>query len=302
MSKSKDDVIHDIYYDKAGFNSVVQTWKEAKQKEKTITLENVKDWFKKNVEQKQQVKGYNTYIVPYANYEYQMDLFFITDLPNQRFNVGVIMIDTFSKYMVIVPIKSKSEGDVAAGLLESLQKMGATPKMIYSDDEGSLSTPDMKRYFEEHNIKHVISRGHAPVAERAIRTFKSMLYKRVEHAKNDNAQWTDFIYEITLTYNNKLVHSITEFTPAKARLKENQRDVWLNTFIKSNHTRTYSGLEEGDKVRIFRKRKKGEKERVSVWSEKIYEVERIVESLGIKFYRVSGMDKEYSRNELLKVS
>lgn len=302
MSKSKDDVIHDIYYDKAGFNSVVQTWKEAKQKEKTITLENVKDWFKKNVEQKQQVKGYNTYIVPYANYEYQMDLFFITDLPNQRFNVGVIMIDTFSKYMVIVPIKSKSEGDVAAGLLESLQKMGATPKMIYSDDEGSLSTPDMKRYFEEHNIKHVISRGHAPVAERAIRTFKSMLYKRVEHAKNDNAQWTDFIYEITLTYNNKLVHSITEFTPAKARLKENQRDVWLNTFIKSNHTRTYSGLEEGDKVRIFRKRKKGEKERVSVWSEKIYEVERIVESLGIKFYRVNGMDKEYSRNEILKVS
>lgn len=302
MSKSKDDVIHDIYYDKAGFNSVVQTWKEAKQKEKTITLENVKDWFKKNVEQKQQVKGYNTYIVPYANYEYQMDLFFITDLPNQRFNVGVIMIDTFSKYMVIVPIKSKSEGDVAAGLLESLQKMGATPKMIYSDDEGSLSTPDMKRYFEEHNIKHVISRGHAPVAERAIRTFKSMLYKRVEHAKNDNAQWTDFIYEITLTYNNKLVHSITEFTPAKARLKENQRDVWLNTFIKSNHTRTYSGLEEGDKVKIYRKRKKGEKERVSVWSEKIYEVERIVESLGIKFYRVNGMDKEYSRNEILKVS
>jgi len=302
MSKSKDDVIHDIYYDKAGFNSVLQTYKEAKQKDKTITLENVKDWFKKNVEQKQQVKGYNTYIVPYANYEYQMDLFFITDLPNQRFNVGVIMIDTFSKYMVIVPIKSKSEGDVAAGLLESLQKMGATPKMIYSDDEGSLSTPDMKRYFEEHNIKHVISRGHAPVAERAIRTFKSMLYKRVEHAKNDNAQWTDFIYEITLTYNNKLVHSITEFTPAKARLKENQRDVWLNTFIKSNHTRTYSGLEEGDKVRIFRKRKKGEKERVSVWSDKIYEVERIVESLGIKFYRVNGMDKEYSRNELLKVS
>ena len=51
-----------------------------------------------------------------------MDLFFLCDLKNQKFKVGLIMIDVFTEYMVIVPIKSKNEGDVASGMIEALNK------------------------------------------------------------------------------------------------------------------------------------------------------------------------------------
>ena len=51
-----------------------------------------------------------------------MDLFLINDLENQKFRVGMLMIDIFTKYMVVVPIKSKGEGDIASGMIEGLKK------------------------------------------------------------------------------------------------------------------------------------------------------------------------------------
>ena len=54
-------------------------------------------------------------------------------------------IDICSKYAVVVAIKSKQEGDVAAGILECLNKMKNTPKIIYTDDEGALKTEAMQK-------------------------------------------------------------------------------------------------------------------------------------------------------------
>ena len=61
----------------------------------------------------------------------------------------MVCIDIFSKYAVVVAIKSKQEGDVAAGVLECLNKMKNTPKIIYTDDEGALKTKVMQKYFNE---------------------------------------------------------------------------------------------------------------------------------------------------------
>ena len=93
------------------------------------------------------------------------------------------MIDVFTKYMVVVPLKSKSEGDVASGLIECMHKMGHTPKILYTDDEKALSSDAIQKYLKEQNINHLITRTHAWFSERAIRTFKDMLYKRVENSK-----------------------------------------------------------------------------------------------------------------------
>jgi len=297
---SKTDLLKKIYYDKSGYGSIKTTYDDARKKNKSISRDDVKDFFKEYVEQKKQLRGYNSFIAPYANYEYQVDLFFVNDLPNQKFKVGLIMIDAFSKYMVVIPIMSKKEGDVAAGILEALVKMKGTPEILYSDDEGALSTDSLKKYFQENDIKHVITRSSAHMAERAIRTFKDSLYKRVDHAKDDKTQWTDLIFEILLTYNNKLIHSTIGMIPANARLKENQLEVWTNTFLRSKQNRKYPELSVGDKVKVLRKKGITEKERTSVWSDNSYEIEDIREDSGQTFYKVSN-GKEHIRHELLKV-
>ena len=246
------------------------------------------------------MKGFSSCIAPHQNNEYQGDLLFINGIPNQDFKLGMLMIAVFLKYMTVIPMKSKAEGNIASAILEGFQKMDGHPKILYTDDEPSLSTIAMKNYFNEKNITHVITRSHANFAERAIRTFKDSLYKRVDNAKDDKVQWVDFVFEIGLTYNNKLVHSTTGMTPSDARLKKNELDVWINTMRNSTNTRKYPNLEKGDKVKILRKKKVGEKERTSVWSDVSYEVEDVFESHGQTFYKVSN-GKDHSRHELLKV-
>ncbi len=296
-----NEIISKIYNDPSGFGSLKTTLEDARKIDKSITNEDVKKFFQEKVEQKKQIPGYNSFIAPYPNYEFQIDLFFITDVDNQTYKVGMILIDIFTKYMVVVPIKSKSEGDVAAGLIEGLNKMGEKPEIIYTDDEAALSSQAMQTYLKEKNIKHVITRNHAWFAERAIKTFKQALYKRIENSKSDNIQWVDFVYEIILTYNNKLVHSSTKYTPADARKKSNEFNVRLNLLLHKKHSRIYPELTEGDKVKIYRKKKITEKERSSYWSDNTYELEDITKSHGQNYFKLVGLTRQYLRNEILKV-
>lgn len=204
--------------------------------------------------------------------------------------------------MTIIPLKSKQEGDVMAGLLEGFKNMNHKPKMLYTDDEGALSTQAIQKYFEDNEIKHVITRGHAPVAERGIRTFKDALYKRIDNSKKEHVQWTDFIFEILLTYNNKLKHDTTKMTPVDAQKDSNRLMVWVNHFIQSKQDRKYNEIAIGDKVKMLRKKKKGEKERTSVWSAEVYKVVGVSDSFGQMYYKLEGMAREYPRSALLKVT
>ena len=300
----KNKIISDIYFDRSGFGSIATTFKDAKAKDKSITLADVKAWFEKNLDRKRPMFGFNSFIAPYAYYEYQIDLFFITnnDLKNQKFRIGLVMIDIFSKFAVVVPIKSKQPPDLLAGIMEGINKMGKKPELVYSDEEGSLNSGVLKEYFEKEKIETHQTRTHPAFAERFIRTFKDMLFKRVEADEKkgkENIQWTDYIFEIMITYNNKMVHSATDLTPQQARKPENELKVKANIAMNATETRKYPELEKGDKVKIFRKKDKLDKERKSSWSENSYTIDDIKTVLGQKYYYING--RGYLRHELLKV-
>ena len=96
----KEKTISKIYYDLAGYGSMKDTYKEAKQKDPSITYQDIIDWFKNKVPRKTQLKGQNSYIAHRRFQEYQIDLFFINDLGNQKFNVGMAGIDIFTKKLL----------------------------------------------------------------------------------------------------------------------------------------------------------------------------------------------------------
>ena len=63
MSDSdKQKIISDIYNDRAGFGSKATTLKDAREKDKTITMQDVDEFFRKNVEEKRKPRGYNSFI------------------------------------------------------------------------------------------------------------------------------------------------------------------------------------------------------------------------------------------------
>ena len=301
---NKDDIIKSIYYDRGGFGSKSRTLAEAREKDKSVTMGDINTWFRANVEQKRKPVGQNRFIAPHSAFEYQMDLFFIKDIPKQKSTVGMLMTDAFDKFMHVVPIQGKQEEDLASGMIECLHKMGKKPEIIYTDDETALSTDAIQKHLKDENIEHHRTRGHPNFSERAIRTFKDMLYRRVEADEKkgkQNIQWPDYILEILLTYNNQMKHSATGFTPKEARKPSNQFKVKLNLTMKGKKNRVYPDLDVGDEVKIFRKRKPNEKERVSNWSQNIYTIENIENKLGQNYYRVEGNTRQYLRFELIKV-
>ena len=134
--------------------------------------------------------------------------FFVGYLQNRQLKIGMACIDIFGKYAVVVPIKSKQEGDVAAGILECLNKMGQTPKIIYADDAGASKTNAMNKPFEERFV------------ELFIRSVKSTLCKSIANAESkgkNRIQWVDYLLEILITYSRKLKHDSHGFTPSEAR-------------------------------------------------------------------------------------
>jgi hypothetical protein len=79
------------------------------------------------------------------------------------------------------PDKIKNKGpDVTAGIFQCFEEMKGKPKIRYTDDEPSFSTQYLNEYYEEEGIKHYITRKHAAFAERFIRTYKALLYKRID--------------------------------------------------------------------------------------------------------------------------
>ena len=57
-------------------------------------------------------------------------------------------------------------------------------------------------------INHITTRTHPFYCERYIRTFKHLLYMRLDDI---NKHWTDLIDSINNVYNNKMIHSATNF-------------------------------------------------------------------------------------------
>ncbi len=92
----RDKTIARVYHGKDGGRPAYKTYLDAKAIDPIITLDWVRNWFKLNVERARQVGGArNSYVAPHAGFEYQADLFFITDkqFPNQDYKAGLSMIE-----------------------------------------------------------------------------------------------------------------------------------------------------------------------------------------------------------------
>ena len=135
--------------------------------------------------------------------------------PRNKYIPGLICVDTFSKLttVVLLPGAKKDTAGVAAGLMEAFVKMGyylagqkpRLPKTIYSDSESALTSKEIQEWFKEKDIRHVTTQGHAPVAERTIRTIKA-LYEEKHNKANKN--WKVILQDSVNAYNDH-IHSAT---------------------------------------------------------------------------------------------
>ena len=69
--------------------------KRQRKKDNSIRLADVKAWFDANIQRTTQLRGYNSYVAPKANFEYEVELFFITKPEDLEYKIGMVVIDVF---------------------------------------------------------------------------------------------------------------------------------------------------------------------------------------------------------------
>ena len=216
----------------------------------------------------------------------------------------LVAIDTFSKKLTAVPLANKDAASAARAWDKVVKDLGI-PLMVYSDD-GSEFKREFKQKLDYFDIDKVVSRGHATVVERAIRTIKEALLRRLSEGVGRRNQWHLLLPDILAQYNEK-THTTTGFAPDRVYDDPSVAARAL-TRMKRNVKRgadARSQISVGDFVRVRVKpiENRGSYRVTEVaWSERVYQVSRIEESDGGPYFFLEGWTGDkLVRRDLRKV-
>ena len=298
----KIETIKKVYHDAlVGFQSVQNTYKEAKSRDKSITLQDVKDYLK-SLPQKQlqfRYKGYNSFIVNDFLDQIQVDIADFTKKSelNNGFRYALVGICVFSRYGWAVPMKTKTPNDIINAFKETMEKMGK-PKTIGSDSEGGLLSTEFVRLLNENNIKHTTLIQKAPYAEVFIRTLKQMIYNRLEGENKNVDKWIDSLEPSLAKYNLSKHSRLPNMSPYEAKQPKNKIEVMFNNYSQARHDIKYPLISVNDNVRVRIKHTSKSKATDPKWTREIY---KVIHKKNNEYLINNNTRKVYLRNELLKV-
>jgi hypothetical protein len=135
----------------------------------------------------------------------------------------LVIVDAFSKYCSLKPIKSKTSEDSIKALFSVFKQLGKPRRIIA--DRGTAFTSTMFRNFlseqqvELHHIATGMPRGNGQV-ERVMRTVFNLLRATLTDQKEST--WVEALADIE-TVINSTVHATTGFAPTVLQLGSNPR-------------------------------------------------------------------------------
>ena len=195
---------------------------------------------------------------------------------NDGYTFLLLVIDTFSKYGWIIPLKNKKGETVADALKDIFEKR--KPEKLWTDKGTEFKNKNVKKLIEIYSTEN---EEKSSIAERWIRTMKEKMFKYF--TDNNTYKYIDVLPDLVEDYNNT-VHSSTKLTPIDASKKKNELTVWRNLYPDRYKTsRLNPKFSVGDEVRITKKKKDFEKGYTTRWTEEIFTIKEIRETNPITY-------------------
>ena len=220
-------------------------------------------------------KNYNKIVVPYKMFQWQIDLAYVDKYDKQNNNIKylLVVIDTFSRYLWIVPMKERTNLATKKALETIVDKVGFPENINF--DEGVEFQGTCDNYLKDNDVKiwtatpdtHTRKNG---IVERVIGTIRRKILNYM--TSHDTLKYIDVLPDIVENYNNSFHRGIF-CTPKQAW--DNSTNV-KGGYISKGENKAFS---IGDMVRIKTIKKTFEKE-IPDWSEGIY---NILESKGMGY-------------------
>ena len=203
---------------------------------------------------------------------------------NDGYRYICVIIDCFSRYVWVKPLKNKTGKATVKAL--ALLLMNERPKLIQADQGTEFFNRDVKRMLEAFGPKlyHTYTDKKAAIVERVQRTLRGRLGRLF--TKRGNFKWIDKIDDIVTAYNNTH-HSSIKMKPADVD-EEHIANIFFNSLSNLKKTIKFSN---GDRVRILIKKNQFAKEFEKSWSEEIFKIKRIQNTNPIT-YLIEDLDGE----------
>ena len=147
--------------------------------------------------------------------QFQGDLMDVQRLAkeNDGYRYVVLFIDIFTRYVWCRPIKRKTPEETTRVLRAVIEESGRQPYTVQTD-QGTEFLGAFKKFCRDKGIEHFYTRSESKsaLAERAIRTIKSKLYRYFTH--KGARRYVDVLPDIVRSYNTTY-HTAIKTTPAK---------------------------------------------------------------------------------------
>ena len=136
----------------------------------------------------------------------------------------VMVIDLFSKYGWIKPLRDKRSETVSKAFDEMFETSKRKPKILWSDKGSEFISKHFKEFLKKKDIKlyHTENEEKSNVVERWNKTIKNKMWKMF--SANNNTVYWDKIDKLVEDY-NKTRHSSIKMKPVDASKKENEEKV-----------------------------------------------------------------------------
>ena len=193
---------------------------------------------------------------------------------NKGYKYLLMVIDVFSKYGWIVPLKDK-RGETVMMSYKTIFKEGRIPKYLWTDKGKEFYNKHMKDLLNKHNIKLYSTENEekSSVVERWNRTIKTKMWK--QFTVQGNTQYLDLLPKLLKEYNNTK-HSSIKMTPIEASDKKNEETVYFNLYGDMHQVTSKPKFKVGDQVRISKyKRNIFDKGYTPNWTEELFTVDKI---------------------------
>ena len=246
----------------------------------------------------------NRVIVYALDQQWQTDL---VDMQNlQKFNDGyryiLTCIDVLSKYAWAVPLKRKTGGDTVKAFQDILKNR--QPQFLQSDKGTEYKNSVFQKFLKEKKIKFFTTNNatKASIIERFHRTLRTKMWKYF--TSQNTYRYIDVLQDLIKSYNHTYHRSIKR-APSEVTL-ENEQDVWFALYGGDKRPPPKCVFNDGDTVRISRKKLTFEKGYETNWTEEIFIVTECVKRQPA-VYRIKDLLGEpiegtFYQHELQKVS
>jgi len=216
-------------------------------------------------------------IVSDIDEQWEADLVDLTGIAkyNKNFNFLLTVIDSLSKFAWVIPLKTKTGGELVSAFKKIFSKSKRRPKNLRTDKGGEFVNKKFQLFLNSENIHFFTSNNevHCAIVERFNRTLK-------------NKMWRYFTEKNTLTYINvltKLLHSYNNTWHRSIKRKpisvneKNVSQVWHTLYAKKEDLTSRKlkfKFNVGEKVRISKMKMVFEKGYLPNWSTEIFTVKK----------------------------